>query len=319
MSVSDAFLLSLNKLDWRLLGITAIVLCEAFVGGMSVCYAAEAKNLQNASPTAEALYQEGLARRQNQDYKFAAEKFSEAIARGKKTADTYTYLGEMLIQLERHGEACATLSEAIRLDPENVRAYGFRAIALEQLGKREEAIQDYSAALVKAPDELIVSLLEARGNTYWAMDMLDKAAEDFEAIIVHDPKDPRGYLLRGKLLGAKGKFREAIDDLSLTLPRFHRHLYKEEFDEVEGSMSTKTRRQYTEEFKTEAVQVGPRLGTTGCADRDLGIADHLLYRWRVEQQQAEERGKTRQDLRAEEAELVRLRRENAVLKQERDF
>lgn len=201
------------------MGITTIVLCQAFVGGMSVCYAAEAKNLQNASPTAEALYQEGLARRQNQDYKFAAEKFSEAIARGKKTADTYTYLGEMLIQLERHGEACATLSEAIRLEPENVRAYGFRAIALEQLGKREEAIQDYSAALVKAPNELTVSLLEARGNTYWAIDMLDKAAEDFEAIIVHDPKDPRGYLLRGKLLGAKGKFREAIDDLSSALER----------------------------------------------------------------------------------------------------
>jgi transposase len=53
--------------------------------------------------------------------------------------------------------------------------------------------------------------------------------------------------------------------------------------------------------------------------RDLGVADHLLYRWRAEQQQAESHGHTRQSMRAEQEELARLRRENAVLKQERDF
>jgi transposase len=45
----------------------------------------------------------------------------------------------------------------------------------------------------------------------------------------------------------------------------------------------------------------------------------LLYRWRAEQQQADERGQTGQSLRGEQAELARLRRENAILKQERDF
>ena len=89
---------------------------------------------------------------------------------------------------------------------------------------------------------------------------------------------------------------------------------------LEGSMSTKTRRQYMEQFKTEAVRlVRDSARPVAQVARDLGIANHLLYRWRAEQQQAEERGKTRQDLRAEEAELARLRRENAVLKQERDF
>ncbi|MBK8274913.1 MAG: transposase [Nitrospira sp.] len=89
---------------------------------------------------------------------------------------------------------------------------------------------------------------------------------------------------------------------------------------LEGSMSTKTRRQYTEEVKTEAVRlVRDSARPVAQVARDLGIADHLLYRWRAEQQQAEERGRTRQDLRAEEAELARLQRENAVLKQERDF
>ncbi|BFU89959.1 MAG: transposase [Nitrospira sp.] len=89
---------------------------------------------------------------------------------------------------------------------------------------------------------------------------------------------------------------------------------------VEDGMSTKTRRQYTEEFKAEAVRlVRDSARPVAQVARDLGIADHLLYRWRVEHRQAEGQGRTRQSLRAEQAELAQLRRENAVLQQERDF
>ncbi|OYT20820.1 MAG: hypothetical protein CCU26_04205 [Nitrospira sp. UW-LDO-01] len=52
---------------------------------------------------------------------------------------------------------------------------------------------------------------------------------------------------------------------------------------LEGSMSTKTRRQYTEEFKTEAVRlVRDSARPVAQVARDLGIADHLLYRWGTE-------------------------------------
>ena len=85
-------------------------------------------------------------------------------------------------------------------------------------------------------------------------------------------------------------------------------------------MSTKTRRSYTEAFKEDAVRLVRESGhpVTQVA-RDLGIADHLLYRWRAEHQQIERHGQTRHALRAEQAELARLRRENVTLKQERDF
>jgi len=89
---------------------------------------------------------------------------------------------------------------------------------------------------------------------------------------------------------------------------------------LEDCMSTKTRRQYTEEFKVEAVRlVRDSARPVAQVARELGIADHLLYRWRAEQQQAESQGHTRPSMRAEQGELVRLRRENAILKQERDF
>ena len=89
---------------------------------------------------------------------------------------------------------------------------------------------------------------------------------------------------------------------------------------LEDRMSTKTRRQYTEEFKTEAVRlVRDSARPVAQVARDLGIADYLLYRWRTEQQQAESHGHPRQSMRAEQEELAQLRRENAILKQERDF
>ncbi len=85
-------------------------------------------------------------------------------------------------------------------------------------------------------------------------------------------------------------------------------------------MSTKTRRSYTETFKEEAVRLVRESGQpVAQVARNLGIDDHLRYRWRAEQQPAEGRGQTRQSFRAEQAELIQLRRENASLKQERDF
>ena len=54
---------------------------------------------------------------------------------------------------------------------------------------------------------------------------------------------------------------------------------------LEDGMSTKTRRQYTEEFKAEAVRlVRDSAKPVAQVARELGIADHLLYRWRAEQQ-----------------------------------
>ena len=88
----------------------------------------------------------------------------------------------------------------------------------------------------------------------------------------------------------------------------------------EGSMTSTTRRRYTDEFKAKAVRlVRDSAQPVAQVARNLGIADHLFYRRRAEQQQAESHGQTRQAMRAEQEELARLRRENATLKQERDF
>ena len=82
---------------------------------------------------------------------------------------------------------------------------------------------------------------------------------------------------------------------------------------------TTERRNYTEEFKREAVQLMETSGKPIAElARDLGINDNNLYRWRRlygSQSQTNPNGSVAEM----EAELKRLRREVAVLQQERDI
>ena len=83
----------------------------------------------------------------------------------------------------------------------------------------------------------------------------------------------------------------------------------------------KHRKRYTREFKIEAVRMIEQQNMTiAQASKDLGINAHMLCRWR-KQLQADGRqafpGKGR--LIPEEEELRRLRRENELLRQERDI
>lgn len=73
----------------------------------------------------------------------------------------------------------------------------------------------------------------------------------------------------------------------------------------------------TPEFRREAVRLALTSGRTRREiAEDLGIGLSTLTRWLSQERDASEPGETTVDLHAE---LKRLRRENVVLKQERDI
>jgi transposase len=83
----------------------------------------------------------------------------------------------------------------------------------------------------------------------------------------------------------------------------------------------KKRKTYPVEFKVEAVKVLAESGQSiAQVARDLGIAAHLLSRWRLELQEgAGEAFPGKGRLHPAEAEVEQLRRELNRVKQERDF
>jgi len=88
-------------------------------------------------------------------------------------------------------------------------------------------------------------------------------------------------------------------------------------------MTRKDRKRYSREFKIEAIRQSNESGKpiTQVA-RELDISVHHLYRWRDELAKHEESafvgsGRSKPD--AANDELLRLRRENARLREERDI
>lgn len=84
---------------------------------------------------------------------------------------------------------------------------------------------------------------------------------------------------------------------------------------------SKKRRQYDRAFKIEAVRLVTEEGRPVAAvARDLGIGENLLHRWKqqfTDQQELAFVGTG--NLTVEQAELRRLQRENADLREERDI
>ena len=81
------------------------------------------------------------------------------------------------------------------------------------------------------------------------------------------------------------------------------------------------RRKYTREFKEDAVAMLDRSGKSGREiEEDLGIGSGMIYRWRA--QLRAEGGGIRAfpgNGKARDEELARLRRELAVVKEEREI
>jgi transposase len=79
------------------------------------------------------------------------------------------------------------------------------------------------------------------------------------------------------------------------------------------------RKQYTREFKHEAVRLVTEQGVSVAqAARDLGLRENLLSRWKKELTQQGEQAFPGPG-RAQEDELAQLRRENEVLRREREI
>lgn len=71
-----------------------------------------------------------------------------------------------------------------------------------------------------------------------------------------------------------------------------------------------TKRQYSKQFKTEAIELAKSLGNISGAARQLGISDGVIHAWKRQQSS----GNSDKPLNSVELENLRLRKENAELK-----
>ncbi len=75
------------------------------------------------------------------------------------------------------------------------------------------------------------------------------------------------------------------------------------------------RKKYSPQFKDEALERAKRDGVKQAA-QDLGIAEAMLYSWRTKRKQG---GTSLENQKLQDAEMARLKRENAKLSEENAF
>lgn len=120
-----------------------------------------------------------------------------------------------LRSLGRNEEAIAEANRLILRQPRSSQAFVERALAFSALGYAERALEDIEAALIIAPGNAAVLMVQ--GDLYFLLEMPDLAEQSYAKAIAAAPADPLGWVNRGVARDEQGRHAEAIADFTRAL------------------------------------------------------------------------------------------------------
>ena len=123
--------------------------------------------------------------------------------------------GHFLAAQNRHGDAVAAFTEAMKVLPDAQEIYLARGLAYQENGDFASALQDFDRALQLAPDSALAYL--ARAACWQAQREFDRAVEDCSQAIARDPGLAMAHLLRGLIRVEKGDLSLAGADFDAAL------------------------------------------------------------------------------------------------------
>jgi len=101
------------------------------------------------------------------------------------------------------------------LDESDVDVYVARGVALRNVGRLEEALQNFDTALQISPISYYAYM--ERGWTYEMQNNFDQAIKDYNAAITFNPNNAWIYVQRGKILQEKGDSIKAKADFEMAM------------------------------------------------------------------------------------------------------
>ncbi len=168
-----------------------------------------------------------LAHQRNVVWKDHLSLWSDNVAKAPGIVRPWYNLGFAYKELGKWDQAEENYSRALRLIPEYTDALSERAIALEKLGRRDEAVDVFSKLIAQRPEYPNVFL--NRGITLATLNRHAEAISDFGESIRRDTSKVAAYLNRGISYAALDQSDKAISDYSEALklnPRNATALFK---------------------------------------------------------------------------------------------
>ncbi len=167
----------------------------------------------------DAYYGQGLALLSNDNNSAAIAAFDKAIAvvpNGSQSKFYYLWKYRSFA-LQKSGDfkrALAAISEAIRLEPEDVIILGQKALVLFELGDKKGAIDTFDLILTKGEK---VWAYSNRGNVKSGLGDKKGAIADYDLAIRLNPQSAQVYVLRSMLKSELGDKKGAIADCDLAI------------------------------------------------------------------------------------------------------
>ena len=115
-----------------------------------------------------------------------------------------------LVNKGQYSEAEKLCTKIIQQDQKNVKAYSLRGYANDKLGKRENAVRDYSMSIDLDPGRAVD--YNNRGATYGDLGKYDLAKADLNKAIELDPKLATAYYNRAKIYEKTNQKELALND-----------------------------------------------------------------------------------------------------------
>jgi tetratricopeptide (TPR) repeat protein/predicted small secreted protein len=143
-------------------------------------------------------------------YDRAIADFTQAIRLDPDNAKAYKERGNAYYIKGDYDRAIADYTQAIRLDPDYALAYHNRGDAYSDKDDYDRAIADYTQAIRLNPD--YASAYYSRGDAYSNKDDYDRAIADYTQVIRLDPDSVSAYYSRGDAYWDKDDYDRAIAD-----------------------------------------------------------------------------------------------------------
>lgn len=153
-------------------------------------------------------------------------EYTEAIRLAPHNVAAYGGRAVAYLEIGEHEKAIADFTAAIQLEPSNPRPFEWRAFAHELAGAYDKAIDDYSEAIRLNPDR--AWNYGNRGDLFMTIQDYERAAADFTAVLEseyvrYQPSyEYHLYTTRADAYKAAGRVKEAIADYEWALKRYPR-------------------------------------------------------------------------------------------------
>jgi len=131
-----------------------------------------------------------------------------AVARDSSKFDNLYKLGIMYLDREKNAEAARVFDKANRVKPKNVKVLVNLGVALDNLGRADEAQGFYKQAIAVAPDDSLAACRLA--TSLYAQGKHSQAMDQLRTLIAKQPRSYCAYFTMGVAFADAGLYRDAI-------------------------------------------------------------------------------------------------------------